>query len=111
MGIDPRSSGWLDSNSAVHPDSPRGGGGPGRFRAPGPTGVDPLRAGSRANGWADVRISNATRPRPVADVTAAQFWPQLRAAAQAALGPYSFGLDFCVGIVQNPIGAAADLVD
>jgi hypothetical protein len=38
-------------------------------------------------------------------------WPQLRAAAQAALGPYSFGLGVCVGIVQNPIGAAADLVD
>jgi hypothetical protein len=79
------------SGSMPHPQSPRA------------TGIDQQ---SMPAAYQKDRTDAA-----VADITGAYYWPQLKHFAEVILGPYSFGLGVCLGVVKNPVSAVGDLLD
>jgi hypothetical protein len=109
----------ISSAIAVHPDAPIGGGGPGFFRLPRLLDASPTdlpHPGSRAGRRMDAQEIQAAHDRTrasswVESLLGADHWMELQQAAEVVLGPSSFGLGVCVGIVKNPLSAVAGLID
>jgi len=113
---------WRSLHSAgtiAHPDAPAGGSGPGYSVQPGVTT-------DYAHSWSvpdphspeglHVTSSEAAAghvifeyERSVTGVRAAKNWDRLRAYAVGVLGPQSFGLGVCYGIVKNPAASIGQL--
>jgi hypothetical protein len=113
---------WTDAERAVHPDAPAGGGGHGFFRAPGPDGMDhgtpsamphPDTPAGRTLDSAAVQsaFDTASARAGVARLQNVSHWSELRFAAEAILGPYSFGVGVCAGIVKNPLSGVVSLLE
>jgi hypothetical protein len=103
---------------AVHPDAPLGAGGPGRFRHPRPLDEAPPglpHPQSREARRMDPLEIQAAHQRSkaaswVESLIGADHWAELQTAAEVVLGPYSFGLGVCAGIVKNPLSALGGLL-
>jgi hypothetical protein len=112
---------WVNVDGFAHPDSPAGGGGPGHFRIPGPLGLNDVpdgvpHPGSRAGRHSDLQaLENAHKEHQadaaIARLLGADRWQHLKLGAEILLGPKSFGLGVCVGIVKNPLTAVAGLLE
>jgi hypothetical protein len=112
---------WLHPGVVAHPNSPCGGGGPGGFRTPSftlengtPTGMP--AANSPQSRQMDPQslqgaVCRSQATSAVAEVKRSGHWIDLKVAAQVALGPYSFGLGVCAGLVENPVRGAIGLIE
>jgi len=101
----------------AHPDAPAGGAGYGYSRKPGPTtytrgAPDPhspvglhITPRQAAQGYAEYEFEKVRR-----GIRSALSWPALREMALRALGPKSFALGACYGIVKNPAMSVAGLL-
>src|SRR3954468_62326 len=110
---------WLTGGIAVHPDAPIGAGGHGHFRHPRPldeaSGELPHPQSRLARRMDALEIQFAHERGKAATwlegVIGADHWVELQHAAEVILGPYSFGVGVCVGIVKNPLSAVGSLLE
>jgi hypothetical protein len=114
-------NGWesrVSPSMAVHPDAPLGAGGPGHFRHPRLLGEAPAELPhpqSREARRMDPQQIQAAHERSkaaswVEGLIGADHWMELQQAAEVVLGPYSFGVGVCAGIVKNPVSALGGLL-
>ena len=116
-------SAWVSrhvSGLFAHPGAPDGGSGFGYGRLPGPSGTGfassdaphPYSpAGRQITPWeAAVEYAKFELDRERDKISRSWSWAALRGAAERALGPKSFGLGACYGIVKNPAMSVVGLV-
>jgi len=104
----------------AHPDAPAGGSGYGYSRRPGETGIhahgseapDPhspvglhITPWEAAEGYAEYEFEKVR-----SGIRSALSWPGLREMALRALGPQSFALGACHGMVKNPAMSVGGLL-
>jgi len=113
-------SAWLSRHfpgTFAHPDAPAGGSGYGFSRTPGPTtytrgAPDPhspvglnITPREAAQGYAEYEFEQVR-----SGIRQAMSWAGLREMALRSLGPKSFALGACYGIVKNPAMSVAGLL-
>jgi hypothetical protein len=111
---------WSFPGTFAHPGYPAGGTGPGYARCPGPSGTgfasgrapDPFSPAGRAvQPWeAAAEYAKFELDRARENIGRAVTWDALRSVAFQALGPKSFGLGACYGMVKNPAMSVVGLV-
>jgi hypothetical protein len=113
-------SAWLSRHfpgTFAHPDAPAGGSGYGYSRTPGPTtytrgAPDPhspvglnITPREAAQGYAEYEFEQVR-----SGIRQAMSWAGLREMALRSLGPKSFALGACYGVVKNPAMSVAGLL-
>jgi hypothetical protein len=113
-----------DEQNRPHPNSPAGAGGPGGFRSAGPlgNGAEPGNALAEP-GLMNLRVPGtlASHPGwlgavpqagdPVFAVRSASRWEDLQHIAEPILGPTSFNLGVCYGMVENLASGVASILN